>query len=53
MVDDELLACIQLAKDIVLKAQGRGSVTVEYHNRSLSLDPSLAPEWSRAFDVDI
>ena len=51
MVNDELLACIKLAKDIVRKAQGRRSVTVEYNDGRWGVDPS--PEWSRAFNVDI
>jgi hypothetical protein len=54
MLDDELLACIKLAKDLVRKAQGRGSVTVEYHDTGRrDVDPSPAPEWSRAFSVDL
>ena len=52
MLDDELLACINFAKDIVRKAQGRGSVTVEHHDVDQDLDPSPAPEWLRAFSVE-
>ena len=54
MLNDELLACIKLAKDIVRKAQGRGSVTVEYYDTGrLDVDPAPTPEWLRAFSVDM
>ncbi|KIM44350.1 hypothetical protein M413DRAFT_443346 [Hebeloma cylindrosporum] len=53
MADNECLARINLAKNIVRKAEGRRNVTVEYYddNRSQGLTP--CPGWSRAFNVDI
>ncbi|KIM44352.1 hypothetical protein M413DRAFT_443348 [Hebeloma cylindrosporum] len=49
MVDAESLACITLAKDIVRKAEGRRTVTVEYYD----LFRNTHPAWSRGFNVDI
>jgi hypothetical protein len=54
MMDKELLVWIKLAKDIVRKAQGRRSVTVEYwHDGHWGLDPGPLPDWSRTFNVDV
>jgi len=50
MMDNELLAYLKLAKDIVRKAEGQRSVTVEYQS---PFRTSPDPEWSRAFSVDM
>ena len=49
MVDNESLARINVAKDIVRKAEGRRSVTIVYYDQF----GDAYPDWSRTFNVDI
>jgi len=49
MVENESLAHINIAKDLVRKAEGRGSVTIEYYDQF----GDAYPDWSQTFNVDM
>jgi len=49
MADTELLACINLAKEIVRKAEGRRSVTIEHYEWKWNLN--RFQDWSRSIIV--
>ena len=51
MVNNEFLACLKVARDIVRKVEGQKSVTAEYWNQSPLY--TKFPDWSRAFNLDI